>query len=154
MSRCRVRVTQFIAQFIAHFLSFCHSVCGLSLFIVRSPSDQITELCKLHFGSDKRVGYHFDYCTLWHSARWMKRRDGHAKLLQRGRRPDLPSATFCIQNDNPCDALFNHDIGCFSRLANRFNRKQEKKNKADVRTSGFHHNGATGANQILLLLCD
>lgn len=35
---------------------FCRSVCGLSLFIVWSPSDQVTELCKLHFGSDKRSG--------------------------------------------------------------------------------------------------
>lgn len=45
---------------------FCCSVCGLSLFIVWSPS--LTELWKLHFGSDKRAGCHFDYCALWHSS--------------------------------------------------------------------------------------
>lgn len=53
----------FIAHFIAYFLSFCHSVCGLSPFIVWSPSDQITKLCKWHIGSDKRVGYYFDYAV-------------------------------------------------------------------------------------------
>lgn len=72
-----------------------------------------------------------------------------------GRPPDLASETFHIQNDHPRNALFNHNNRSFSRFANRFNRKQRgKKKKADVRTSGFHHNGATGANQILLLLCD
>lgn len=64
---CVGDLIHFIAHFIAYFLSFCHLVCGLSPFIVWSPFDQITKLCKLHTGTDKRAGYHFDYCILWHS---------------------------------------------------------------------------------------
>lgn len=106
---------------------FCRSVCGLSLFIVWSPSDQVTELCKLHFGSDKGAGCHFDYCTLWHGADWMNHQDGCVwRSFRAIPRPDCGGLKLI---DYTSDTRYNHIKIRLSHLVNPPPQKNRRKKK-------------------------
>lgn len=140
------------------------SVCGLSLFIVWSPSDQVTELWKLHFGSDKGAGCLFDYRTLWHSSDPASHQDGRPPPGQLS--PHCGGWNSLIWFDGlKSDTRCSHIKRSLSHLVNHAHTPhppREKTNKlqntqmAECRctNSSLLPHRTTGANQILLFQCD
>lgn len=124
----RVRATQLLHGSMHISCPFCCSVCGLSLFIVWSPSDQVPEQWKWLLWSDKRSG--IDLCTLWHSSVSTNPQDGRVIFLSGQPSPHCGSL-------NLLNRYYNHIRKSLSHLENSSRPQEEKEKKMQNTQNGW-----------------